>query len=267
MSGTCPKCKICDAPTVFFDAVDLHKNCNENAGVFLQYTGISVEYHQCKECGFIFTCYFDDFTVSDFTETIYNQDYIKVDPLYPEIRPRSNAKFLYDVLAQSYTDSRYPDILDYGAGSGKLSEYLQRYPINITNYDPLNPLFNTLPDKKFDLVFSSEVIEHVPCPKSLVQDWASVLERHGAILFSTMLQPENINHIKASWWYISPRNGHISIFSCLSLETLFAGYGLHYEAISSEWHLAFLENDKHKIDIANLKTIVGQLPTGFIRLD
>ncbi len=251
---------------MFFDTVDLHKHCNEKAGKPFLPSGVMVDYHRCKNCGFIFTRFFDAFTMHDFEKMIYNDDYITVDPLYPEIRPRSNAAFLRNVTNQCCLGECPPRILDYGAGNGKLREYLSS-DLDVTNYDPLNALFNVLPKEKYDIVFSSEVIEHVPEPKVLMQDWCNVLHKDGVVLFSTMLQPPDIMDVKASWWYISPRNGHISIFSSASLNHLCEQNGLQYRSISNEWHICFYQHGAPTLDFLKLQQIVDQLPTGFVVLD
>jgi 2-polyprenyl-6-hydroxyphenyl methylase/3-demethylubiquinone-9 3-methyltransferase len=90
----------------------------------------------------------------------------------------------------------------------------------ISNYDPHNSSFDLFPNKKFDIIFSSEVFEHCVNLNTLSKELSKLLHEDGLIIFSTMLQPKNLSEIKCSWWYISPRNGHISIYSQKSLKTL-----------------------------------------------
>ena len=54
-------------------------------------------------------------------------------------------------------------LLDYGCGKGYiLAELKDRYPNTICEgYDPAVPAFNKLLDKKFDCIFSNDVLEHI----------------------------------------------------------------------------------------------------------
>lgn len=254
------RCKICNGEASAFDTLDLSKNCNEVSGYSLPRSGIAVEYLRCEICEFIFTAYFDSFSAQDFCRTIYNDEYINIDPLYPEIRPKANAAFLSSVIDTCSLNAA--SILDYGAGNGKLAQFLNRS--GTVNYDPLNPVFDSLPANKFDVIFSSETIEHSPFPHEWAKHWRSLLDLGGIILFSTMLQPDDIEIIRGSWWYIGPRNGHISIFSAKSLAQLLKTHGMHYEALSDEWHFACHRDATAIIDRMRLRTIVANLPTGFI---
>ncbi len=258
-------CKICNAEAHFFEAVDVNKNCGEHAGLFLPKLGVPVEYFQCSACQFLFTSYFDSFSDDDWQRVIYNNDYVKVDPLYPEIRPQANAQF-FRLLMDSKGQDSHPKVIDYGAGNGKFAEILKD-DFQVTSFDPHQVLFSRMPDKKFDIIFSSEVLEHTVSPLSVAKDWKALLREHGVVLFSTMIQPDNMADIKASWWYVSPRNGHVSIYSVASLHALFEQVGMQYQTLSSEWHIAFHDGAKPPFDFVKWNHIVQQLPTGFIALN
>src|SRR5262249_4907915 len=58
-----------------------------------------------------------------------------------------------------------------------------------------------------------EVIEHTTDPVATLKDMASFLRPGGVILVGTTVQPTDIDIQRGRWWYIGPRNGHISIFS------------------------------------------------------
>ena len=53
-------------------------------------------------------------------------------------------------------------MIDFGCGKGQLIDVLKHnYPtIDITGYDPANPKFD-VPLKKVDLIFSTDVLEHI----------------------------------------------------------------------------------------------------------
>lgn len=57
-------------------------------------------------------------------------------------------------------------VLDYGSGQGY--QYMpphsldKKWGVDVTMYDPAVPGLDTLPDKKFDMVICSDVLEHIP---------------------------------------------------------------------------------------------------------
>lgn len=235
------------------------------AGFHLENSGKPVEYFRCGQCGFIFTTYFDAYTNADFVENIYNADYEKVDPLFATIRPALNAEFLTKVFNTCYGPTALPAVLDFGSGSGQLAANLKNI-LTIDNYDPLSGANREFPKSLYDVVFSAEVLEHVCFPRETLTTIAKLLKPSGILLFSTMVQPSDMASIKGTWWYMSPRNGHISLFTPSSLENLLAQESLSYVALSDEWHLGFFKGAVSGVDIRKLKMLVAELPTGFIPL-
>jgi SAM-dependent methyltransferase len=112
--------------------------------------------------------------------------------------------------------------LDFGGGSGLLSAILLDAGWQSASYDPFVDDDLRLDDfGKFDLITSFEVFEHVPNPRKLASDLASMLDDNGLLLFSTLLTDGNIvPGAPLRWWYASPRNGHISLCSRQSLVDL-----------------------------------------------
>ena len=107
-------------------------------------------------------------------------------------------------------------------------------------YDPFTK-FNRMPEERFDLITCFEVMEHVPAPKTTVESMVSLLKEQGAILFSTLLPPADFEALGLNWWYASPRNGHISLYSGQSLALLFQPHGMKVASFSSDLHLAYAE--------------------------
>ncbi|GAN97452.1 hypothetical protein Geu3261_0185_004 [Komagataeibacter europaeus NBRC 3261] len=203
------KCKICGSKSPFFDVVDFNKYCGQHLRYISDISGIEVSYFKCESCDFLFTDFCDHWTKEDFKSFIYNNDYIIVDPEYLEIRPAYTADNMAALLA-GYENLR---IIDYGSGSGGFSkEMIKRGFSQVKNYDPFSS--PTLPDGRFNVTCLFEVIEHSPTPidtlKSILTD---ILSPSGIIILTQTVQPENIDEIRGSWWYIGPRNGHISTYS------------------------------------------------------
>jgi len=230
-------CKICQGPSPLFGVIDFHKSCIEAQGRRLALSGYPVYYRRCSVCLFTFTNAFDAWTHADFHEQIYNDDYIVVDPDFVELRPTGNAK----ALAETFQASRASiDILDYGGGSGLTAKLLRRDGFSAVTYDPFSE-FDVMPAERFDLISCFEVMEHVPSPKDTVATMVSLLKGSGAILFSTLVQPAEFDGIGLNWWYAGPRNGHVSLYSALSLARLFEPHGMHVSSFSEGVHIAYRE--------------------------
>ena len=230
-------CKICSGPSPLFGVIDFHKSCIEAQGRRFAPSGYPVYYRRCSVCSFAFTTAFDTWTYADFHQQIYNEDYIKVDPNFVEVRPTTNAQVMADTFQGSRTSIH---ILDYGGGSGLTADLLRRQGFSAKTYDPFSE-FNEIPTERFDLISCFEVMEHVPSPRETVARMISLLMETGAILFSTLVQPAEFDTIGLNWWYAGPRNGHVSLYSELSLELLFQPYGMRVRSFSEGVHMAYRE--------------------------
>jgi hypothetical protein len=48
----------------------------------------------------------------------------------------------------------------------------------------------------------------------------------GIVLLSLALQPKNIKEVRCNWWYIGPRNGHVSTYSEFTLLGIAGAHGM-----------------------------------------
>jgi 2-polyprenyl-6-hydroxyphenyl methylase/3-demethylubiquinone-9 3-methyltransferase len=231
-------CKCCGKEATLYGVCDLSKNCEERRGTFLPLSGIPVYYYRCADCGFVFSTQFDDASQEEFKQHIYNEEYIRVDPDYESLRPTANANLIQNTFSQ-YKENI--NILDYGGGNGVLENNLRDAGFaRVETYDPLSEQFSVRPERKFNLIVSFEVIEHVPQPSATFEDIFSFLsEDEGLLVFSTLVLPIDMDKVNVGWWYISPRNGHISIHSKKSLEMLLRKFGYHLASANQNLHFAF----------------------------
>ena len=232
-------CKICAAPAPLFGVVDFSRSCEVSRGVEFPLVGIPVYYRQCGACGFLFTDGFDDWTDTDFRRHIYNSDYITVDPDYAEKRPAGFAQLVAQLFGANRGSLR---ILDYGGGNGRMGELLCAAGFHaVETYDPFTPRYANPPDNTFDLVTCFETLEHLPDPLGGIADIAARVAQPGLVLFSTLTQPQDFHRHKMNWWYIGPRNGHISIFTRLALALAWQRQGFFFGSINENCHIAFRE--------------------------
>lgn len=231
---TAVPCKVCGGASPLFGVVDANKNCNEAQGKRLPLSGRAVYYRRCEQCGFTFTCAFDDWDHAAFEKHIYNDSYLEVDPDFVERRPAANASAVENAFGGVKQAVR---LLDFGGGSGLLASLLRERGFDATTYDPFS-MFTELPQGKFEVITCFEVMEHVPSPRETVAVMAKFLKQGGAILFSTLVQPAEFEKVGLNWWYAAPRNGHLSLHSAESLKRVFEPFGLAVDSFNEGFHLA-----------------------------
>jgi hypothetical protein len=110
-------------------------------------------------------------------------------------------------------------ILDYGSGAGVFGDRLRAAGFaNVSCYDPFSS--PERPGWRFDVITCFEVIEHSTDPVATIADMQALLNPGGCIVLSQALQPSDIGSIRGNWWYVAPRNGHISFFTRRTLARL-----------------------------------------------
>ncbi len=230
-------CKICAKDAPLYGVVDFNKSCEELRGLRLPLAGIPVYYRRCQSCGFLFTDAFDDWSHADFKAHVYNDDYIKVDPDYMEARPRGSAGLVQKLFGAHKANRR---VLDYGGGNDVLCKELRAagFPVAMT-YDPFVPEHAQQPEGKFDLITCFETLEHMPDPLAGISAIVAKLTEPGLVLFSTLLQPQDFDKLGLQWWYVGPRNGHVSMFGRRALVQAWERHGCRVRSFNDNMHIAF----------------------------
>jgi hypothetical protein len=218
------KCKVCEADSAIFDSVDFNKHCS-SAPYGFGLSGISVPYYRCAKCSLIFTDFIDDWNDEEVARYIYNSDYQKVDPEYARVRPLRAA----NDMSKHFAGCEQLRFLDYGSGSGMYTERMRELGfLHIEAYDPFSSPAE--PTGVYDFITCFEVIEHSPKPLAAFIDMVGKLSHDGAIVVGQTLQPGNIEEIGGRWWYVAPRNGHVSFFAEETFITLADRLGLTYHS-------------------------------------
>lgn len=206
-------CLICKHSTEIIGKVNSNKSCLDKSNKKIFPKSLKdIEYEECSNCGLIFSREMCNWDEDKFKKQIYNKDYIKVDTEYKKIRPINTANYLHVLLGGLPLSH-----LDYGSGNGLMSETLNKYGWNSSVYDPF--MGHKLPTGKFELITLIEVLEHHPNPIKLVNVLSNLLSDNGIIYFSTAVSDDISDPL--DWWYISPRNGHIVVYTTFSLYHLF----------------------------------------------
>lgn len=229
-------CPVCGSQCAPLDVVDFNKSCAESWGMRLPLSGVSIYYYLCGRCGYCYAPEFLHWRPEDFRARIYNEDYIQVDPDYVEKRPSNNASGLINMFGHAASSIRH---LDYGSGSGLLSALLNQAGWSSIAYDPYaNPDIAPGTSGRFDLITALEIFEHVADVNRLMTDITGLLAENGVLMISTLLSDGCIApQQRINWWYASPRNGHISLFSKQSLAILAARYGFNLGVYSADLHV------------------------------
>jgi SAM-dependent methyltransferase len=118
-------------------------------------------------------------------------------------------------------------ILDYGSGSGLLTEAFRRIGFKVDCYEPMvHGEFNRESySEAYGVIILNEVIEHLEDINKTLDIVDSVLAGNGFVFIKTLLtdqiinDPENFKESFTHWWYKDDPT-HISFFSFLTIEYL-----------------------------------------------
>jgi DNA-binding XRE family transcriptional regulator/SAM-dependent methyltransferase len=236
-------CKICAEPSPVYGVVDLNRPCEIPGGVRPPPSSVPISYHRCAACGFLFTDAFDDWSHDQFRTHIYNDDYHLFDPDYQTARPTNNANVVADFWAAHKAGMR---VLDFGGGNDVFCSILRARGFSeAVTYDPMVPEYSRHPNGKFDLVTCFETLEHLPDPLAGIAQIIACVAEPGAVLYSTLTQPLDFDKHGVSWWYVAPRNGHISIFTKQALALAWGRHGFRTVALDDSMHFAFRTLPEH----------------------
>jgi hypothetical protein len=228
-------CKICNSDADLFDVVDFNRiidPSNYPKGL----VGVPIYYYQCNNCRFVFTATFDDFKSNDWVDLIYNDVYYsEIDLAYKSKRPMLDAELISAITLRFGRNEVRG--LDFGGGNGKMADILKKSGVDFSTYEPFGfSDFN--PNKKYNLISSFEVLEHVVNPVETFQEILNFAENDFLLVLSTQTSDGLINASdRLKWSYVSPRNGHVSIYSKDSLTLLGNKFGLVHIPVSRGLHL------------------------------
>ena len=176
-----------------------------------------IRYHYCKACEYIFK------------SSQYYQELQEQKSRY-DLHENNEEHEGYRAYFQRFLDYIMPLVgqpssaLDFGCGkSSLLAALLKENGIACDYYDPIYHPDNLVEGKKYDLIVSTEVFEHLHQPKEVFSELLSRLEKGGYLAIQTQFHPKDIQAFKQ--WYYHQDPTHIVFFTAYTFEVLCAIFG------------------------------------------
>ena len=187
--------------------------CNSSSSQYYKDTRV---FHKCPQCSLIFT-----------DQTL---DKVSAEKHYKGQWENSNKEHiiaLADKLLTIINKYRKPSrILDFGSGSGSITDEFLSRGIDTTPYEPMahGSLANHNYQNMFDTVIATEVIEHLPNLWDELKNIMGVLTNDGIAVFTTLMtnafiDTPNEQFAFRKWWYKDDLT-HVSFFCNRSLAKL-----------------------------------------------
>jgi SAM-dependent methyltransferase len=200
------------------EIMELCKICNTQT-VVLTDKKIGINYYRCKECGFVSLD--EGFIIDAVNEKKH----------YKKHNNSFECKGYVEMFEIFISKAIHPygltinSILDFGCGhTAVLAELLKKEGFSVDIYDLYFFPKKIYEDKKYDLITSTEVFEHLKNPKSTLKSLINSLNPHGYIVSMTQFPPlEDEEFLK--WWYRRDIT-HISFFTPKSFEIMAIELGL-----------------------------------------
>lgn len=196
---------------------------------------------KCLDCGLIYTT---PRLTPESTQMLYSKSYYGTynmlgaseDMNKEEMRNRK-VRSILEIINSARPLSKVDKILDIGCGKGDLIRFLSRdgymaegteissYAYNCLKSEGLNVHHGDisqglLKGKKYDIIVSTSVIEHVYSPKKFLQSAYELLNERGIFLCTTDIAEYFLKKEKSSWKELTP-DVHIYYFGEETLKRYF----------------------------------------------
>jgi len=213
------------------------KICNSKTTSFVDKKTDKI-YYKCSKCEYIFLdelFYIDE----SHERSHYDKHHNNLESLgYVKMFENLVDEF---VLPQK---NNIKKVLDFGCGEGEvLPIVLERNAVSCDRYDLFYFPKKVYEDKKYDLVLSTEVFEHLEKPLKIFKKLLEHIEDDGYLILMSAFHPSHDDEF-LKWWYIRDIT-HIGFFN---LET--------FEYLAEEFNLKIVKhNSKNTIMFQKLSTL------------
>ncbi|HIO95879.1 MAG TPA: class I SAM-dependent methyltransferase [Campylobacterales bacterium] len=176
-------------------------------------------YYRCLSCGFV---YLDDTQMVDSVNEkkqyeLHNNSFESL----------GYVKMFEDFIEEAIAPYKQniKTALDFGCGPGPvLAELLRRKGVEVDQYDLYFSPKKVYEGKKYDLITSTEVFEHLQKPIEVLEILVKHINDNGYIILMTKFPPkDDITFL--NWWYRRDVT-HISFFTPKSFEIMAEKVGL-----------------------------------------
>lgn len=189
-------CKLCNNPVT-----NIHDTRN-NWG-FLH----------CEKCEYIFKDKADLVTKEDELKQYNNHNNTMDSPGYVEMFEN----FMDSTFKEHLKDIK--NVLEFGSGPGPVfSELLKQQGLHVEIYDKYFSPEKVYEGKKYDLITSTEVIEHIEDPKKIFEFFSLHVKSGGYLALMTQFHTNDAEDFK-KWWYKNDPT-HICFFRPHTFEVL-----------------------------------------------
>ncbi len=202
------------------------KICQENVSL-LNDCKKELSYYRCCSCGFV---YLDDKFIID-----KESEKSQYDMHENSFESLGYVKMFEDFIEKSILpyEKDIDNALEFGCGSGPvLAELLRRQGLTVDIYDLYFFPKKVYKGKKYDLITSTEVFEHLKNPIEVLKMLVEHTNKNGYIVLMTKFPPKDDKEFLA-WWYRRDPT-HISFFTPKSFEVMAEKVGLKVLKIIDE---------------------------------
>ncbi|CAA6817638.1 MAG: Putative methyltransferase associated with DUF414 [uncultured Sulfurovum sp.] len=193
----------------------------------MQDTKKMLRYYRCASCGFVFL---DDEHIIDKRDEkaqydlhhngFENKGYVQMFEAF------------IDLAIEPYI-SNSKTALEFGSGPGPvLSKLLKKRGLEVDIYDLYYAPLKVYETKKYDLITSTEVFEHLQKPLEVLALLVKHTTKAGHIVLMTKFPPKEDKAFLA-WWYRRDPT-HISFFTPQSFEVMAKKLGLSVRSILND---------------------------------
>lgn len=173
-------------------------------------------YHHCSCCDLVFVdpdCHLD----SDDEKARYDMHNNDESEHYVNFLSRLATPTLSYLAPQSRG-------LDFGSGKSQaMAKQFRHQGHDCQCYDVFYYPDPTLLTQQYDFIVASEVIEHLYQPKTVFEQWLSMLTEDGVLAIMTGFRPDDKPF--SEWWYKNDPT-HVALFSHKTFAFLQQRYGL-----------------------------------------
>ena len=193
--------------------------CGNNTQTFIDEKS-NIVYYQCDRCESVFKSPECFIPINDQKE---RYDLHDNDPEHEGYQAYFK-RFLDFVLPHVGTPS---NALDFGCGrTSLLSTMLTKEGIACDYYDPIYHPGNLNDSKKYQLIVSTEVFEHLHDPKAVFKTLLERVEEGGYLALQTQFHPNDTEAFKGWYYRLDPT--HIVFFTPRTFRTLCEITGCEY---------------------------------------